>query len=203
MVIGQYEKGIEGLIADLQTATGEGASLDPSRTRELTNVSLTAPIKLLASARIMTRMVNHQHMIIGGSWRNKFDERPLIKHGTGCIGLKGGRTGAFSSAAHAATTTTTLTFTGGGGILNWRRFSVGDMVEVRNVATTANTNPLTTNYDQWQFVGVIATVPDPGTNTITLTANNVVAIANGAELRVIHKKAVPIGMSKSVFYKVN
>ena len=201
--IGQYEKGIEGLIADLQTATGEGASLDPSRTRELTNVSLTAPIKLLASARIMTRMVNHQHMVIGGSWRNKFDERPLIKHGTGCIGLKGGRTGAFSSAAHAANSTTTLTFIGGGGILNWRRFSVGDMVEVRNVATTANTNPLTTNYDQWQFVGVIATVPDPGTNTITLTANNVVAIANGAELRVIHKKAVPIGMSKSVFYKVN
>jgi hypothetical protein len=194
LVIGQYEKGIEGLIADLQAASGGVQPTDATRTRELTEIVLSAPIRVVASSRVMTRMNNNTQMIIGGGWRSR--RTTNYQHPLGGVGILGGRTGCFNSGAVSASSTTTLTITGSEGD---HRFSVGDLVEVRNPATTSTTAALTTNYDQWQYVGKIAVV---ATTTLTLSANNAVLIADGAELRVIHKRAKPIGHSKSVWYGV-
>ena len=115
----------------------------------------------------------------------------------GNLGISGGKSGVIKNGAIGATSTTSIVVDG---VDARMRFSVGDIVEVRNIATTSNTNPLTTNYDQWQYVGTVAAVPNA--NTITLAANNAVLIADNAELRVIHNRAKTIGHSKSVFYGV-
>jgi len=195
LVIGQYEKGIEGLIADIQASTGSTTEEDSTRTKELTEMALTAPIRVLASARIMTRINNNTKFNIGGHWVNKTGEP--IKYPLGNLGITGGRSGVLKNGAIAATSTTSLVVDGVDARL---RFSAGDIVEVRNVATTSNTNPLTTNYDQWQYVGTVSAVPSA--TAITLSANNAVLIADNAELRVIHNRAKTIGHSKSVFYGV-
>lgn len=144
----------------------------------------------------MTRINNNTKFNIGGHWVNKTGEP--IKYPLGNFGITGGRSGVLKNGAIAATSTTSLVVDGVDARL---RFSAGDIVEVRNVATTSNTNPLTTNYDQWQYVGTVSAVPSA--TAITLSANNAVLIADNAELRVIHNRAKTIGHSKSVFYGVN
>ena len=194
LVIGQYEKGIEGLIADLQSSTSAMKGSDGSRTKELTEIALSANIRLLASSRVMTRLNNNTMMSIGNGWRSR--RITNLQHPLGAIGVLGGRTGCLNVGAVAATSTTGLTVTGSNAD---HRFSVNDLVEVRNPATTATTAALTTNYDQWQHVGKVVAV---GATTITLAVDNAVLLADGAEVRATHKRAKPIGHSKSVWYEV-
>ena len=197
LVIGQYEKGIEGLLADLQTATGSGPSNDDSRTVERNEIVLTAPVRVIANARIMTRLVNNTRMIIGGQYRNVFgthQEPPL-----GNIGVSGGKTGCTKNGALAAGASTAFTITGKPFD---QRFNVGDAVWVRNPATTTNVSQaVTTLYDQWQYVGKVA--GSSGNSNITLAAANLVLVADGAEISVTHNRGPAIGQSKSVFYKVD
>ena len=139
LVIGQYEKGIEGLIADLQAATGEGTNEDSTRMKEMTEIVMTAPIKILSSVRIMTRMNNNTKFSIGAGWVNLTGE--VIKQPLGNLGISGGKSGVIKNGAIGATSTTSIVVDG---VDARMRFNVGDIVEVRNIATTSNTNPLTT-----------------------------------------------------------
>lgn len=192
LVIGQYEKGIEGLIADLQTASGENSESDATSLTELFEMILSSSIKVVASSRVMIRMNNNTSMAIGGGWRST--ENTNLKVPLGGIGVSGGRTGILSATDHAAGSTATLSVD----TLDARsRVRVGDSIEVKVSATTSS--GASTDYDQWLHVGVVGSV---GLSTIGLNANNAVLVPNNTELRVIHKRGQPIGQSKSVFYGV-
>jgi len=175
IIIGQYEKGIEGLLADLQTASNGVIDANPSRTKERTDLVFNAPIKIVASARIMTRFVNNTKTIIGGYWRGSPTTAPL-----GNIGVSGGRSGVLANGAILAGASTNIVVDGIDATL---RFGVHD-----GVYTSANL-----------LIGYVAVV---NTNLIVLKANNLVIVPDNDELRVASIRAKPLGQSKSVFYEV-
>ncbi len=175
LVIGQYEKGIEGILADLLSSTAATSQEDPSRLKERTEISLSGSIRLVAASRVRTRLVNNTRLIIGGRWRSGSVNTPL-----GAIGLKGGATGVIKNGAINATSTTAVVVDGFDATT---RFAAGD-----RVYTLADA-----------YVGLVQSV---SATQITLTANNAVAIADNTELRVKTKRADPVGHSKSVFYEV-
>ena len=105
LVIGQYDKGIEGLIADLQSASAETSSTDATTLEDLVDLIFSAPVRVLASSRVVVRMNNNSSMALGAGWRTNATTnlgRPL-----GNIGVSGGRTGVYSTADHPAGSTTT------------------------------------------------------------------------------------------------
>jgi hypothetical protein len=175
LVIGQYEKGIEGILADLLSSTAATSQEDPSRLKERMELSLTGSVRLVAASRVRTRLVNNTRLIIGGRWRGGSVNTPL-----GAIGLKGGATGVVKNGAINATSTTAVVVDG---VDATTRFAAGD-----RVYTLADA-----------YVGLVQSV---SATQITLTANNAVAIADNIELRVKTKRADPVGHSKSVFYEV-
>jgi len=181
LVMGQYEKGIEGLLADLQMASGSGTTNDDAgRISERIEMALTAPIRIKAVSRISTRMVNGTRFLIGGRHRGSPTTSRL-----GCIGVQGGLTGVLKDGAIGASSTTTVAVDTVDATL---RFKQHDAVYVRE--PTAHT-PL--------LVGYVNSVTS---TAITLKANNAVAVADNAELMVASARAPPIGHSKSVFYEV-
>ena len=176
LVIGQYEKGIEGLLADLLSSTSGNAEQDPARLKERIEMSLSGSVRLVAASSVRTRLVNNTRLIIGGRWRRgSVSHTPL-----GAIGLKGGATGVLKNGAINATSTTAIAVDG---VDATTRFAAGD-----RVYTLADA-----------YVGLVQSV---SATQITLTANNAVAIADNLELRVKTKRADPLGHSKSVFYEV-
>lgn len=175
LVIGQYEKGIEGILADLLSSTAANAQQDPARLKDRMELSLSGSVRLVAASRVRTRLVNNTRLIIGGRWRDALVNNPL-----GAIGLKGGATGVLKNGAINANSTTAIAVDS---IDATTRFAVGD-----RVYTLADA-----------YVGLVQAVV---ANQITLTANNAVAIADNLELRVKSKRADPVGHSKSVFYEV-
>ncbi len=175
LVIGQYEKGIEGILADLLSSTAATSQEDPSRLKERMELSLTGSVRLVAASRVRTRLVNNTRLIIGGRWRGGSVNTPL-----GAIGLKGGATGVVKNGAINATSTTAVVVDG---VDATTRFAAGD-----RVYTLADA-----------YVGLVQSV---SATQITLTANNAVAIADNIELRVKTKRSDPVGHSKSVFYEV-
>ena len=175
LVIGQYEKGIEGLLADLQASIDISAEEDPKRTKERIELSMNAPIRVLASSRVLTRLVNNSRFIIGGRWRGS-----PTTHQLGAIGVKGGATGVIKNGTAAATSTTNLAVDG---VDATTRFSANDLV-----FTLAG-----------EYVGVVSSVTP---TSVVLAANNAVEVANDVELRVSSIRADPVGHSKSVFYEV-
>jgi hypothetical protein len=181
LVMGQYEKGIEGLLADLQTASSSGTTDDdPSRTSERTEMALTAPIRIRAVSRISTRLVNGTRFLIGGRHRGVPTTSRL-----GCIGVQGGLTGVLKDGAIGGASTTSVVVDGVDATL---RFKQHDAVYARD--PTSHT-PILVGYVN----SVVAA-------TITLKANNAVAVADNTELLVASARAPPIGHSKSVFYEV-
>ena len=96
LVIGQYDKGIEGLIADLQSASAETSSTDATTLEDLVDLIFSAPVRVLASSRVVVRMNNNSSMALGAGWRTNATTnlgRPLGKN----IGVSGGRTGVYST----------------------------------------------------------------------------------------------------------
>jgi len=175
LVIGQYEKGIEGLLADLQSSVSSTIDEDSTRTKERKELVFSAPIRIKAASRVMTRIVNNTRFLIGGSWRGSPTTKQL-----GAIGVSGGRTGVLKNGAISATTTTSLAVDEIDATL---RFSPHDAV-----FTSANL-----------LVGFVLSVTS---TTVTLKANNLVAIPDNDELRATSARADPIGNSKSMFYRV-
>ena len=175
LVIGQYEKGIEGLLAELLSSTASNSQEDSGRLKERIEMGLSGSVRLVAACRIRTRIVNNSRLIIGGRWRGS-----PTTHQLGAIGLKGGATGVLKNGAINANSTTAIAVDGIDATL---RFSAND-----RVYTLADL-----------FVGTVQSV---SANAITLTANNAVAIADNLQLRVKSKRADPVGHSKSVFYEV-
>ena len=175
IVIGQYEKGIEGLLADLQSSTAETQEDDPTRSAEQINLTLNAPIRVVSASRVLTRFVNGTRTLIGGRWRGQPTPNQL-----GAIGVRGGATGITKNGAILAGATTSLVVQGTDATL---RFNANDAV-------------LTDSH------GLIGFVQSVSATTITLKANNLVAIADGDRIRVSSARTPPIGHSKSVFYEV-
>ena len=136
---------------------------------------MNAPIRVLASSRVLTRLVNNSRFIIGGRWRGS-----PTTHQLGAIGVKGGATGVIKNGTAAATSTTNLAVDG---VDATTRFSANDLV-----FTLAG-----------EYVGVVSSVTP---TSVVLAANNAVEVANDVELRVSSIRADPVGHSKSVFYEV-
>ena len=175
IVIGQYEKGIEGLLADMLTSTASNSEEDPTRLKDRIEMSLSGSVRLVAASRVRTRIVNNTRFIIGGRWRGSPTNSQL-----GSIGVQGGATGVIKNGAINANATTAIAVDGVDATL---RFGANDLLY-----TLAGL-----------YVGRVQSVTATG---ITLTANNIVAIADNLQLRVKSKRADPVGHSKSVFYEV-
>lgn len=175
LIIGQYEKGIEGLIADLQSSTASVQEEDPTRTKEQFSISLNAPIRVVSAQRVLTRFVNGTRFLIGARHRGE-----PTTHQLGTIGVRGGRTGVTKNGAVTAGSTTNLVVTGTDATLRYSQYDA-----VLN--------------DDHELVGFVSSVT---ATSIVLSANNIVAIADGDNLRVASKRMDPVGHSKSVFYEV-
>jgi len=177
MVIGQYEKGIEGLLADILSSLQTTSEKPTGEFSEQVSVSMSDTVRILSAQRILTRFVLNNRLLIGGRWRNTEQTSQL-----GAIGVKGGLTGVLKNGAINANTTTFITVDGKD---PRQRFKANDGVYLAD----------------GQFVGVVASNPVSATQ-ITLTANNLVTIPDNTELRVSSNRADPLGHSKSVFYEV-
>ena len=176
IVIGQYEKGIEGVLADLQTSTAVLSNEDPTNSHEQIDISLNASIRILATHRVMTRFVNGTRLIIGGRWRGEPTTNQL-----GVIGVRGGDTGVLINNSGGYTTgTTTITVDGHDAS---ERFSQHDAV-------------LNANHE------VIGYIQSVAATTITLKAGSLVAVSDNERIRVSSSRQLPIGHSKSRFYEV-
>lgn len=176
LVMGQYEKGIEGLLADLQTSTVGLIDDDPTNSHEQINITLNAPIRVLSAHRVMTRFVNGTRLLIGGRWRGEPTTNQL-----GVIGVRGGDTGVLiNNSGGYGTGTTTLTVDGHDAT---ERYAQHDAV-------------LDAEHD---VIGYIQSVT---ATTITLKAGSLVAVSDNERLRVSSSRQLPIGHSKSKFYEV-
>jgi hypothetical protein len=67
-VIAQYDKGIEGLISDLQAASGNTQPLDDpsSKVVEVFELSLASGVRIVATHRVLVRSMNKKGFVIGG-----------------------------------------------------------------------------------------------------------------------------------------
>lgn len=177
IVIGQFEKGIEGLLADLQSSVSSTQNEDPASLREQTNISFSAPIRVVASSRVLTRFVNGTRLLIGGRHRGS-----PTTHQLGSIGVRGGWTGVLinNGGGYSASAGTTLTVDG---VDATTRFSQHDAVLDGDHA----------------LVGFVSSVT---ATSIVLKANNLIALSDDEELRVSSNRMDPVGHSKSVFYEV-
>lgn len=176
IVMGQYEKGIEGLLADLQTSTATLTDDDPTNTHEQIDITLNAPIRVLSAHRVMTRFVNGTRLLIGGRWRGEPTTNQL-----GAIGVRGGDTGVLiNNSGGYATGTTTMTVDGHDAT---ERYAQHDAL---------------LNADH-EVIGYIQSVT---ATTITLKAGSLVAVSDNERLRVSSSRQLPIGHSKSRFYEV-
>jgi len=176
IVMGQYEKGIEGLLADLQTSTSTTSDDNATRTDEQIDITLNAPIQVISAHRVMTRFVNGTRLLIGGRWRGEPTTNQL-----GVIGVRGGDTGVLiNNGGGYATSTTTMTVDG---VNATERFAQHDAV-------------LNANHE---VIGYINSVT---ATTITLKAGSLVAVSDNERLRVSSSRQLPIGHSKSRFYEV-
>ena len=70
LIVAQYEKGIEGLLSDIQTATGNSSSTQnqANKKNELTEIALTGSVKIIAVAKVYMRINNKQKFIIGAKY---------------------------------------------------------------------------------------------------------------------------------------
>ena len=176
IVIGQYEKGIEGLLADLQSATISMVDEDPTNTHEQIDITLNASIRVVAAHRVMTRFVNGTRLLIGGRWRGEPTTNQL-----GVIGVRGGDTGVLiNNGGGYGTSTTTMTVDGHDAT---ERFKQHDAV-------------LNASH---QVIGYVQSV---ASTTITLKAGSLVAVSDNERLRVASSRQSPMGHSKSKFYEV-
>ena len=66
-VIAQYEKGIEGILSDLQSISGNAAPLDPNAgtTIDVAEISLSTKVEVVAVHRVYVRSVSNAGFIIG------------------------------------------------------------------------------------------------------------------------------------------
>jgi hypothetical protein len=81
-IVAQYEKGIEGLLSDIQAVSGNSEPLDESAGQvvEVFEVSLSSNIEVVAVHRVSVRSVNNDGFIIGAKHTN----------GMGKIGVRDG-----------------------------------------------------------------------------------------------------------------
>ena len=81
-VIAQYDKGIEGLISDLQSVSGNSEPLDENAGSvvDIAELSMSSGIKVVAVHKVYIRNVSNQGFIIGGKHTN----------GMGKIGVRDG-----------------------------------------------------------------------------------------------------------------
>ena len=70
LVIAQYEKGIEGLLSDIQVATGnKGNNKSKAKeSSELNEIALSGSVKIIAVAKMYIRTNNKQNFIIGAKY---------------------------------------------------------------------------------------------------------------------------------------
>ena len=87
-VIGQYDKGIAGLLSDLQSVSGNNAPLDENAGSvvDIAEISMSAGIKVVAIHKVYIRNVSNQGFIIGAKHTN----------GMGKIGVRDGNKRARS-----------------------------------------------------------------------------------------------------------
>ena len=87
LVIGQYEKGIEGLLSDIKTSTidisGLSASAGDKDIKE--NITMSSKVNIISVHRVRVRNVNETGFIIGAKYKN----------GLGKIGVRDGNKRAF------------------------------------------------------------------------------------------------------------
>ena len=81
LIIGQYEKGIEGLLTDVKTATVKESGINRSANdaNDKNNISISDSLKLISVHRVTVRSVNNTGFIIGARHKN----------GLGKIGVRG------------------------------------------------------------------------------------------------------------------
>jgi hypothetical protein len=81
-IIAQYDKGIEGILSDLQAVSGNSAPLDElaGKVVEVAEVSLSSNINVVAVHKVFVRSVNNTGFIIGAKHTN----------GMGKIGVRDG-----------------------------------------------------------------------------------------------------------------
>jgi len=70
LIIAQYEKGIEGLLSDIQVATGNknNTQSKAKESNELNEIALSGSVKIIAVAKMYVRTNNKQHFIIGAKY---------------------------------------------------------------------------------------------------------------------------------------
>jgi len=81
-VVAQYEKGIEGILSDIQASVGNMTSQERPLNQDRTVVSLSTSTKLVVVHRIIARNNNNTRMIIG--------HRSSATDRKGAIGVQGG-----------------------------------------------------------------------------------------------------------------
>ena len=81
-VVAQYDKGIEGILSDLQAVSGNSAPLDDlaGKVVEVAEVSLSSNFNVVAVHKVFVRNVNNTGFIIGAKHTN----------GMGKIGVRDG-----------------------------------------------------------------------------------------------------------------
>jgi len=81
-IIAQYDKGIEGILSDLQAVSGNSAPLDQAAGRviDVAEISMSSGINVVAVHKVFVRNVNNTGFIIGGKHTN----------GMGKIGVRDG-----------------------------------------------------------------------------------------------------------------
>jgi len=70
LIVAQYEKGIEGLLSDIQVATGNknNTQSKAKESNELNEIALSGSVKIIAVAKMYVRTNNKQHFIIGAKY---------------------------------------------------------------------------------------------------------------------------------------
>ena len=82
LIVAQYEKGLEGILADLRTATVSTSGLNDSAgdANDVRNISLSSSIEIISVHRVSVRNVNNTGFVIGAKHQN----------GLGKIGVRDG-----------------------------------------------------------------------------------------------------------------
>ena len=87
LIIGQYEKGIEGLLSDIKTSTIDISGLSESAGDKdiKENITMSSKVNIISVHRVRVRNVNETGFIIGAKYKN----------GLGKIGVRDGNKRAF------------------------------------------------------------------------------------------------------------
>jgi hypothetical protein len=72
LVVAQYEKGLEGILADLRTATVSTSGLNESSgdANSIRNISLSSSVEIISVHKVSVRNVNNTGFIIGAKHQN-------------------------------------------------------------------------------------------------------------------------------------